>query len=672
MTPKLALCLLLTISVAQGAELPIRQVILYKHGIGYFQRSGPLGPNDSVQLDFNAAEMNDVLKSLTIQESGAGKVTGLRYDSSDPLDKKLAEFPFKIGPGQPLTAILDQLKGAAVELKSGSETIRGTLVSGRTVPGTEQRPPSEQITLLTDSGEFRNVDLSAVASLRFQDTALQTQFAEYLKTLHAARSRDKRSVYIDSTGAQAREIAASYMIPMPVWKSSYRLIFPTTGEPTLEGWAIVDNTTGDDWSNVQLSLVSGRPISFISRLYEPRYITRPTAELPEDQAKAPVVYGGAITEEQEARLDEAFQERQMKMNEPAAAGLMGAREMPLNAREFVGGVMPAAPSVIAATATGGELGELFEYSFSTPVTVHKSESAMLPFLQEKLTARKLLIYSDPSSVNPLNSVEITNSTGKTLDGGPITVYDANAYAGEALVETLKKGDKRLLSYGVDLGTRITTAFESQAQIVREAHFQRGLLTTKTAASETKTFTIRNVDQQAKTLIIEHPVRQGYKVLNQKPIETTATSYRFEVKLGPDATEKFPVIEERIIEATIALSNLNPDVIATYVQNKNISDAARAQLQQVLDLQRQIAANDGEIQSTLTQINTIVQDQERIRQNINSLNRVAGQEQQVQSYSRQLASQEAQLATLRDKLAQLQTKKTTLESQLNALLEKMEF
>ena len=672
MTPKLALCLLLTISVAQGAELPIRQVILYKHGIGYFQRSGQLGPNDSVQLDFNAAEMNDVLKSLTIQESGAGKVTGLRYDSSDPLDKKLAEFPFKIGPGQPLTAILDQLKGAAVELKSGSETIRGTLVSGRTVPGTEQRPPSEQITLLTDSGEFRNVDLSAVASLRFQDTALQTQFAEYLKTLHAARSRDKRSVYIDSTGAQAREIAASYMIPMPVWKSSYRLIFPTTGEPTLEGWAIVDNTTGDDWSNVQLSLVSGRPISFISRLYEPRYITRPTAELPEDQAKAPVVYGGAITEEQEARLDEAFQERQMKMNEPAAAGLMGAREMPLNAREFVGGVMPAAPSVIAATATGGELGELFEYSFSTPVTVHKSESAMLPFLQEKLTARKLLIYSNPNTTNPLNSAEITNSTGKTLDGGPITVYDANAYAGEALVETLKKGDKRLLSYGVDLGTRITTAFESQAQIVREAHFQRGLLTTKTAASETKTFTIRNVDQQAKTLIIEHPVRQGYKVLNQKPIETTATSYRFEVKLGPDATEKFPVIEERIIEATIALSNLNPDVIATYVQNKNISDAARAQLQQVLDLKRQIAANDGEIQRTLTQINTIVQDQERIRQNINSLNRVAGQEQQVQSYSRQLASQEAQLATLRDKLAQLQTKKTTLESQLNALLEKLEF
>jgi len=675
MTPKLALCLLLTISVAQGAELPIRQVILYKHGIGYFQRSGQLGPNDSVQLDFNAAEMNDVLKSLTIQESGAGKVTGLRYDSSDPLEKKLAEFPFKIGPGQPLTAILDQLKGAAVELKSGSETIRGTLVSGRTVPGTEQRPPSEQITLLLDSGEFRNVDLSAVASLRFQDTALQTQFAEYLKTLHAARSRDKRSVYIDSTGSQAREIAASYMIPMPVWKSSYRLIFGTAGEPTLEGWAIVDNTTGDDWSNVQLSLVSGRPISFISRLYEPRYIGRPTAEVERDNAQAPVIYQGAIEEKEKAAGRGDFPAGRVAMAAPALARTeenTDAMQMNVVGEAPLVETTTASLSAIASTAASRELGELFEYSFTTPITVHKSESAMLPFLQEKLAARKLLVYSDEGSIHPLNSVEITNSTGKTLDGGPITVYDANAYAGEALVETLKKGDNRLISYGVDLGTRITTVFESQAQIVREVHFRRGFLLTKTAAIETKTYTVRNVDQAAKTMIIEHPVRSDYKLINQEAIETTSDAYRFEVKIGPDAIEKLLVTEERVFDSTMAISNLTPDLLGSYVQNKSLTDAARAQLQQILDLKRQIAANDGEIQRTLTGINNFVLDQGRIRQNIDSLNRVAGQEQQVQNYSRQLAAQEAQLATLRDKLAQLQTRKTTLESQLNALLEKLEF
>ncbi|MBI2820042.1 MAG: hypothetical protein HYX73_08690, partial [Acidobacteria bacterium] len=361
--------------------------------------------------------------------------------------------------------------------------------------------------------------------------------------------------------------------------------------------------------------------------------------------------------------------RLRQMNQPASAP-MEAKET--DAMSGVGGEFRAELSSVASTAAGGELGELFEYSFSTPITVRKSESAMLPFLQEKLTARKLLIYSDLTAVNPLNSVEITNSTGKTLDGGPITVYDANAYAGEALVETLKKGDKRLLSYGVDLGTRITTAFESQAQIVREAHFQRGLLTTKTAASETRTYTIRNVDQEAKTLIIEHPVRQGYKVLNQKPIETTANTYRFEVKLGFDVTEKFPVTEERIIEQTMALTSLTPDVIATYAQNKNLSDAARTHLGQVLDLKRQIAANDGELERNQQGIDNLFRDQERIRQNINSLNRVAGQEQQVQTYSRQLAAQEVQLATLRDQLSQAQQRKTALEGQLNALIERMDF
>jgi hypothetical protein len=304
--------------------------------------------------------------------------------------------------------------------------------------------------------------------------------------------------------------------------------------------------------------------------------------------------------------------------------------------------------------------------------VRSNESAMLPFLQDKLSARKLLIYSDLSTVNPLNSVEITNSTSKTLDGGPITVYDAGAYAGEALVETLKKGDKRLLSYGVDLGTRITTAFESDSGVVREAHFQRGVLATKTAVVETRTYTIRNVDLEPKTLVIEHPVRQGYKVLNQKPVETTANAYRFEVLLGADAIDRFAVKEERVIENSIAVTNLTPDVIVSFVQNRNISQAARTQLGELLDLKRDIASADSELARLQQRIDSLFQDQERIRQNINSLNRVPGQEQQVQAYSRQLAAQEAELATLRDNAAQLQTSKTQLETQLNTLIENMSF
>src|SRR5579872_2697637 len=250
--------------------------------------------------------MNDVLKSLTIGEKGAGKISGLRYDSSEPLAKKLEEFPFAIGSQQPLSAVLDQLKGARVELKFGTETVTGAIVGARRLAGGQNQPDHEQATLLLESGELRNVDLGAISSLRFSDPKLQLQFKDYLAAIEQSRSKDKRSVYIDSTDAGAREIQASYMIPSPVWKSSYRLIFGESGQPTLEGWAIVDNTTGDDWTNVRLSLVSGRPISFISRLYEPRYLSRLTAELPEEQALAPVVDTGAQDEEKMAMSGGAF------------------------------------------------------------------------------------------------------------------------------------------------------------------------------------------------------------------------------------------------------------------------------------------------------------------------------------------------------------------------------
>ena len=436
----------------------------------------------------------------------------------------------------------------------------------------------------------------------------------------------------------------------------------------LEGWAIVDNTTGEDWSDVRLSLVSGRPISFISQLYEPRYIARPVAELPQDRAQRPVILGGAIGGERQPAAAAPAEFRAQR----SAVGRVAAEMMAKNMAFADKDEREELKSTVAAQAAAQELGELFEYRFSNPVTVRRNESAMLPFLQQTLTARKLLIYLDPSSVHPMNSAELTNSTGKTLDGGPITVYDSNAYAGEALMETLKAGDKRLISYGVDLGTRVTTQFDSKNDIVREVHLRRGVLTTKTAAVETRTYTIRNVDQETKTLIIEHPQRPQYKLVGLTPKKTTANSYRFDVTLAAGADVKFPVTEERVYETTTAISNITPDVLVSYIRNRSLSDTARAQLQQILDRKRQIAAAAGEIERAEAEIRSLIEDQGRLRQNINSLNRVAGQEQQVQAYSRQLAGQETQLAALRDRMAESQRRKVTLENELNSLIERMDF
>jgi hypothetical protein len=667
---RIPISFLLTAALAMPAELPVKQVVLYKHGVGYFERSGRLGAGESARLDFNAAEMNDVLKSLTLEERGGGKVTGLRYDSLDPLSHRLSEFPFQIGPGG-MPGMLDQLKGARIELKLGNETVSGVIVSARTIPGSDKAPQHDQINLMLDTGEFRTLDLNAASGIRFTDPKVQQQFKDYLGALAASRSKDKRSVYIDSPDAKARDVTASYIISTAVWKSSYRLILGEKS-PVLEGWAIVDNTTGEDWTNIGLSLVSGRPISFISQLYAPKYVARPEADLADDTAARPVIHNPAF---------EALAERDNK-DAPAPPPRKEERAAKLSVMSGnSGGFQPmappppaaaAAPSTIAAEAAGRELGDLFEYRIGQPVTIKQGESAMLPFLQQAIEGRKLLIYSDHSSQHPTNASELTNNTGKTLDGGPITVYDAGAYGGEALMETLKAGDKRLISYAVDLGTRITEAFGSKAAVTRELHARRGILTTKLAAEETRTYTVKNIDKKAKTLIIEHPLRPGYTLLTQKPSEKTATNYRFELQLGPGATQEFPVNEERVFDQAYSVSSLTPDMLGDFVANKALSDAGRRQLESIAAKKRQIAENDRAIAATDQQMSDTSADEERIRRNIGSLNSVSGQQQQVQNYARQLDTAEQQLAVLRDRQAQQHKTKATLQQELDRLMDALSF
>jgi hypothetical protein len=670
---------------AQAADLPVKEVVLYKHGLGFFERSGRLGAGESARLDFEATEMNDVLKSLTVEERGGGKISGLRYDSMDPLSHTLASFPFHIDAGQALSAVLDQLKGARIELIFGSETVAGAIVNSRRIEANEKQPEREQLTLLLDNGDLRNVDLGAASSARLSDPRLQNQFKEYLTALAGARSKDKRSVYIDSTDARERDVVASYTVPMPVWKSSYRLIFGSAKQPLLEGWAIVDNTTGEDWSKVQLSLVSGRPISFISELYAPRYIDRPKAELPDDRAAVPVVHQGAF----EVSLDGAPQRVAVAGHVADGNGFGGGVQRfaappppppaalappPVKREERAAALnqVQVVPSSIAADAAAQELGELFEYRMPNPVTIRKNESAMLPFLQQPVEARKLLIYSQRGSQHPTNAVELTNSTGKTLDGGPITVYDEGAYGGEALVETVKTGDKRLISYAVDLGTRVTEAYGGKLAVVREIHASRGVLTSKLAAEETRTYTALNVDQKPKTLIIEHPVRFGYALLNQKPTEKTATAYRFEVQLVPGATREFPVTEERVYDETYSVTNLTPDALLAYVRNGDLNAPARNQLQRIADQKVQIAETQRAADDAEKQIRDLTSDEDRIRRNIESLNSVSGQQQQVQNYARQLDSHEQQLAGLRDRQAELQKKKSALETDLSKMIDGLAF
>jgi hypothetical protein len=664
-----------------AAEMPIREVVLYKHGVGFFARAGKIASGETVKLDFRSEDMNDVLKSLILSDLQGGKISGVRYDASEPLEQRLKDFPFAVNPNAPLSAFLDQMRGARIELKTGADAHAGVIVGARAVRTAEKERPAEResVTLLTDDGELRTIDLAAAGQLKFADRKMQDLLRDYLALIHQARSKDRRSVYIDATGPGAHELSASYMTPAPVWKSSYRLLFTPQGNLTLEGWAIIDNVSGEDWNGVRLSVVSGRPISFVTQLYPPAYVVRPEVELAENRAAAPRVFAGS--------LDAAAKASAPAPALSAASGAGAARA------KRSGGPKEAADedavesaavgearqprlvttSTLAATAEGREAGALFEYGFSTPVTVKKGQSAMLPFLQQKVEGRKLLIYAESFGLNPQNAAEIVNSTGKTLDGGPITVYDGGAYGGEALVETVKAGDKRLISYGVDLGTRISTAWGSAKTTVREVHLRRGILTSRVATEETKNYTIRNVDAKAKTLVIEHAKRPAYTLLEPaKPWETAPGAYRFEVKVGASGSQSFAVREERVDQQTVAVSSMTPNVLASWLENKTLTAEATRQLEAIAKKKREIANNDGAIKQAEAGMAGLTQDQDRLRRNIESLRKVQGQDAQVQQYSRQLSANELKIVDLRNTESELRQRKAALEAELQGLIENAEF
>ena len=676
-----------------AADLTVSKVVLYKHGIGFFERNGMVPAGDNAQLQFKATEMDDVLKSLTVEQRGGTGVSAVRYDSSDPLAKRLEVFPFRVGPKMTLADILDQFKGAQIELRLSRGRISGTIVSARRTAATDRQAERLEVMLLMENGEFQTVDPAAAAGLKFVDPKMQTQFQDYLQVLARSRSLDKRSVTIESGGG-ASEVAVNCVVPTPIWKSSYRLVFGRGGTPLLEGWAIVDNTSGEDWMNVDMSLVSGLPVSFISRLYEPRYVSRPVVQLAQDRAWRPVVHGGAVGNFRDNKESELAQARGDQLKRRIAGNkqvLSETASLEMGSRAFrqqvasapaesmVGQERMRAPgrssmaSTVAAAAVGAELGELFEYKINKPVTIRKGESAMLPFLREEIKARRLLIYDKSNtSQHPLNAVELTNETGTTMDGGAITVYDAGSYAGEALMETVKTGDKRLISYAVDLGTRITPAFDSSSKLLSEFHVRRGILTLRRARLETKTLTIHNVDSEAKTVIIEHAARGQYKLVDMKPAEKTADSYRFEVAVDAGETKKFPIIEERVYSEQIAVTNLTPDQIFSYVSNKTLDEAGREKLGQIGDLKLQIADNDQQLQRLDQQLNEMVQDQSRLRSNISTLRSVAGQQQRVMEYADKLSRQEGELVTLRDRRAAMRVETDELRKQLNETMETLEF
>jgi hypothetical protein len=651
----LAAALAPALAVAQdktNADIPIKRVVMFSSGVAFFEHAGQVEGNAQVEMKFDVKDINDLLKSMVLQDEGGGRISTVSYGSKDPLTRTLATFSIDLTQNPTLADLLNQIRGEQIEIDAPTK-IAGTIlgVEKREIPHGKDGATVEAafLNLLTDDG-LRSVSLDGVGRIKLKNEKLDAELRQALVVLAASKSQDKKAVSLSFLGQGKRPVRVGYIQEAPIWKTSYRLVLSDDAPPFLQGWAIVENTTESDWNDVGLTLVSGRPISFVMDLYEPLYANRPEVKPELYASLRPRTYEQDLADREkqfqqagEAAGTRASLARGGAPAAPAPGGFGGGRGLGGMAgrspsaggqRPFATTVIPGEPLVtqeeekirlslqqgVQSLAQAANVGELFRYQIATPVKLARGKSAMLPIVNESVQGEKLSIYNEfTHAKHPLNGLKLKNSTDLHLMQGPITVFDDNAYAGDAQIQDLPPGSDRLISYALDLDTEVAPTVKQQPASLVSVRINKGTLLTSYKHTRTKSYVVKNSGKKARQVLIEYPIDQPWTLVESKePSEKTRGAYRFLVKAEPGKPATLDVKEEHTQAETIALTNINDGRIQILLAAPQVSDTVKKALRDFV--QRKIAIEQAgkKRQELERQITVIDQEQKRIRDNMAQL------------------------------------------------------
>jgi hypothetical protein len=647
-------------AATHATSLPVTHVSLYKNGIGFFEHTGHISGDAAVTIDFTSGQLNDVLQSLTAIDLNGGRISGAGYNSTTPLEQQLKNLPIALGAEATALDFYSAIRGARVEVHSGSLAITGRLLSVEsrnvTVGDGDAKPAIEKqfVTVVSDSGETRTLEITPLTSIRLLDPALHGDVSRYLELIDANRSQGLRHLTLQDNGTGNRELRLSYISEVPVWKSTYRILLTDaaktsgTQTATLQGWSVVDNTTGADWINVQLSLIAGAPQSFIQPLSQPIYTRRPEVPIAEEAQLTPQTFDSAMETD---AVDEALHSPSKITAQSRGRGVAGMGTIGGSGGVFGGmGMANAAPSPvmmkarpvgpeppvsyeetatssISTAATAAAFDDYFAYNLTEPVTIHKNESALVPILQAKVAADSVtLVHSDGSSLSqPLRALWITNTSGLTLDRGSFSIVENGNFGGEGLLDPIHPSEKRLLSYAADQAIHVTTEGNKTTQRVDSITAARGILKLHRDEIHEVTYVIHNAAAEARSVVLEEPVVSGFVLDSEKqgnadpkPTETTPSVYRFRVTVAPGGTERLHSGATRKGITSYSLANTNDSQIAFILRETSGNAAVTAALQPVFEARRKVADAQTAVDQTNTQLTDLHADEDRQRANITAL------------------------------------------------------
>jgi hypothetical protein len=660
--------------------------------VGYFEHAGSVKGNASTELRFKTNQINDILKSLVLQDLGGGKVTTVVYPSQDPIDKTLKSFQVDLAGNPSLAELLSQLRGAKVQITASGENLTGTIL------GLEKKPKAvgEKGTIdvwvinLIAGGTIRSIELSDARKIELEDPQLQSELSKALTALAQARDQDKKPVTLNFAGQGERPVRIGYVVETPVWKTSYRLVLPGEGadkakdKPRLVGWAIVENQTDNDWSDVQLSLVSGRPISFIQDLYRPLYVPRPVVQPELYASLRPQTYEAGMAGKEVERMAEAG-ERQLGATSgtrrdtlarqraaaatPPAAAPMGrgaggfgggggaagadASGLALGDADYAYKPMTDFSASVASVASASKVGELFQYTVGN-VSLPRQRSAMIPIVTDDVEVERLSIYN-PTVLprNPLYGARIKNTTGKHLLQGPITVLEGSSYAGDARIDNVPPGQERLISYGVDLQVLVDGTKGEDTDAIQTGKIVKGVLEVTRKLVHTHHYSAENKSDKDKTLIVEHPLRANWKLIEPaKPLEKTDTLYRFKEPLPAGKTAALKVVEELVTSQQVALVGADVGALEFYSKTDRIPKSVRDVLAKAIAMRNAMTDTQRQIDENRRRWTDITTEQTRIRENLKTVDRNS---EYAGRLLKKLNDQESEIEKIEASMADLQKK-----------------
>ncbi|HTR88229.1 MAG TPA: DUF4139 domain-containing protein [Reyranella sp.] len=652
-------------SFAFAQELALKRVMLSSGGLGYFEYEAQVDGDATLKLTVSLDQVDDVLKSLVVYDDKGG-VGGLSLPGKEPLRQAFKDLPFDQSALESPADLLGALKGAEVSVR-GSRAMVGRIVSvaEEQVTSTDGKGIGKRtrVALFTDHG-LEQFILEDAEDLQFTDSALRDKIAKALLAIQANRARESRTLDLSARGQGKRTIRVAYIVTVPVWKASYRLTLPADGQApkvALQGWATVENMSGQDWKDVELTLVSGRPIAFHQALYEAYYVSRPEVPVEVAGRLNPYIDRGGVEAQNVKRADSTFSSPPPPA--PAAAPpLPKSTIMGLPA----GASMPMAgnPEQIQATDAATQV----VFKFPRSVNVANGRTLSIPMIDRELPGQRLALFqSDSSQRNPMAAVRLTNDGDTGLPPGILTIYERGkdgsvAYVGDARLSGFPIGEQRLLAYALD--EKITVERDAtQSSRLATGSISDGVLHYSRIVRQATAYRVRGPAKEPRQLVILQRRLPGWNLTkpDAKGIEISEGNYRLPFQLpGGDQTQLAEVVQEQTQQQEVRLLDGGTDQIKVFAQAQEFDAKTREALTKILQLQQAVADADRKAKQIDAERQQIVQEQSRLRENLKSvpansdlqrryLTTLDKQETELEAFAKQHADAQKAVETARSAL-----------------------